>query len=442
MRTANPKRKRSAWFAFYADDYVGGTRRMTLSERGAFTDLLSHQWLEGAIPDDDDEICRLIGAFPEEWQKVKSKVLRKFVLTDAGYVNERLEKERDEREGIRKKRVDAATKRWEEQKAREAAQADANAQAKADSNGAVLLHASTATATASTTSLSSSNSKIEDASAAAALERTIEPAAAAATPSPSQEKGKDWFAIFAGIAPGLGIPEDFAAMLAADVSANDGNDATGKPVKAPGSFLKASWDRERVRTAERGSGAAQAKPAQKNGNAPGERSAWQIEGDIARLKRRIAQIEAEPGNRNSANGYTETERAHRERLEPEWFRFLVPLAEEFREKLPEDWATFQAELAEKKARLTGDNAALYEDPEVILAELAERFPKDVPTFDRWSRDFAKQPWTDPAKLTDAARAEIAQLKERVAEEQSALGKVLRNDQSHRSCDDKSNPVEP
>ena len=30
-----PKRKKSPWFAFYPEDYMGGTRLMTLAARGS-----------------------------------------------------------------------------------------------------------------------------------------------------------------------------------------------------------------------------------------------------------------------------------------------------------------------------------------------------------------------------------------------------------------------
>jgi uncharacterized protein YdaU (DUF1376 family) len=113
MSKSTPKRRRSAWFAFYPDDFSGGTRSMSLAGRGAFIELLSHQFSTGSIPPDDRTICRIIGAFPDEWDAVKVEVLAKFDTDDDGnFVNHRMQKEREEREEIRSKRVDAISKRW------------------------------------------------------------------------------------------------------------------------------------------------------------------------------------------------------------------------------------------------------------------------------------------------------------------------------------------
>lgn len=118
---SNPplKRKRSAWFAFYPDDYCGGTRTLSLAARGAFIDLLAYQFANGSIPNDDRTICRIIGAFPDEWEPIKGEVLGKFEMNESGaLINFRMEKERLEREGIREKRSESGkagnAKRWKD----------------------------------------------------------------------------------------------------------------------------------------------------------------------------------------------------------------------------------------------------------------------------------------------------------------------------------------
>ena len=108
----SPKRTRSPWFAFYPDDWTGGTRVMTLAARGAYLDLLAYQFASGPIPKDDRAICRIIGAFPDEWDTIKGEILPKFEETESGFVNRRMEKEADERSEIRSKRVEAINKRW------------------------------------------------------------------------------------------------------------------------------------------------------------------------------------------------------------------------------------------------------------------------------------------------------------------------------------------
>lgn len=107
-----PKRKRSAWFAFYPDDFAGGTRGMSLAAKGAFIDLLAYQFANGSIPLDDRTLCRIIGAFPEEWQEIRAEVLCKFEDEGGMLINRRMQKERDERNEIREKRIQAVNKRW------------------------------------------------------------------------------------------------------------------------------------------------------------------------------------------------------------------------------------------------------------------------------------------------------------------------------------------
>lgn len=112
MKRKPPKRKRSPWFAFYPDDFAGGTRGMSMAAKGAFVDLLAYQFANGSIPNDDRTISRIIGAFPDEWESVRSEVLPKFEQEGVTLVNRRMQKEREEREEIRGKRVDAINKRW------------------------------------------------------------------------------------------------------------------------------------------------------------------------------------------------------------------------------------------------------------------------------------------------------------------------------------------
>lgn len=85
---------------------------MSLAAKGAFIDMLAYQFANGSIPDDDRTICRIVGAFPDEWAAVRDEVLPKFEHEEGVFINARMQKERDEREEIRSKRVDAVNKRW------------------------------------------------------------------------------------------------------------------------------------------------------------------------------------------------------------------------------------------------------------------------------------------------------------------------------------------
>lgn len=97
------KRRKSPWFAFYVDDYSGGTRTMSLAAKGAFVDLLGYQFQNGSVPDSDKLICRILGCLPDEWAAVEEEVRAKFYGIDGALVNHRMEGERSEREGYREK---------------------------------------------------------------------------------------------------------------------------------------------------------------------------------------------------------------------------------------------------------------------------------------------------------------------------------------------------
>ena len=128
---------------------------MSLAGRGAFVELLGYQFANGSIPADDRTLCRITGSFPEEWSAVREEVLAKFELDESGnLVNLRMQKEREEREEIRSKRVDASRKgnerRWQNDPKwdrKSIPNGIANRIANGIPNGNVLRIASTATAT-------------------------------------------------------------------------------------------------------------------------------------------------------------------------------------------------------------------------------------------------------------------------------------------------------
>lgn len=105
------KRTKSPWFAFYVDDFVSGTISMSMCARGAFVSLLAYQFSNGSIPSDERTLCRITGAFPDEWAAVKAEVLPKFQSDENGNLfNVRMDKERIEREEIRQKKITAGRK--------------------------------------------------------------------------------------------------------------------------------------------------------------------------------------------------------------------------------------------------------------------------------------------------------------------------------------------
>lgn len=67
-------------FQFYTRDWLSSSavRTMGLAARGAYIDLLAIQWQDGFIPDDDQEIARMLGCTPRQWNTVRDRVLARF----------------------------------------------------------------------------------------------------------------------------------------------------------------------------------------------------------------------------------------------------------------------------------------------------------------------------------------------------------------------------
>lgn len=87
-------RQRLHHMPFFVADYIGATRHLTLAERGAYTDLLFLSWSIGTLPKDPARLALMICCTPKEFAKVWPAIRAKFVETEAGYVNERLEAHR------------------------------------------------------------------------------------------------------------------------------------------------------------------------------------------------------------------------------------------------------------------------------------------------------------------------------------------------------------
>ena len=111
-------KNKSPAFQFYPKDYLSdiNVQIMSLPERGAYINLLCHEWLEGGLPNDDD-ILSILSGLGEEWfGKSGEKIKKCFTIKSGNFINPRLEKERKNQKNRRKKRSDAGRKgnetRW------------------------------------------------------------------------------------------------------------------------------------------------------------------------------------------------------------------------------------------------------------------------------------------------------------------------------------------
>jgi uncharacterized protein YdaU (DUF1376 family) len=88
------------WFPFYAADWLTDTLGMSQFSKGMYIDLLSYQWINGSIPTDDNQLCRIAGCdhmseFNDHWHYISPKFEE---LEGGQMVNRRLVKVRQQQD--------------------------------------------------------------------------------------------------------------------------------------------------------------------------------------------------------------------------------------------------------------------------------------------------------------------------------------------------------
>jgi|GEM_PF-1985025 len=80
----------------FGDAYLADTRHLSLEEHGAYLQLLMIAWRTPncALPNDDARIARMLGVTAKKWGKLKPIVMAFWTLTDNGWEQKRLSKER------------------------------------------------------------------------------------------------------------------------------------------------------------------------------------------------------------------------------------------------------------------------------------------------------------------------------------------------------------
>ena len=99
-------------FLLYVSDFLGGTDMLTAAQVGGYIRLLCKQWDKNYLPFDKKIL--------KKWTELSNKdldiVLEKFVKNEHGYINQRLEQERQKQEQHRVSRSEAGKignkKRW------------------------------------------------------------------------------------------------------------------------------------------------------------------------------------------------------------------------------------------------------------------------------------------------------------------------------------------
>lgn len=82
------------WYPHYIRDFKAKTGHLSLAERGAYRALIDEYWEnQGPLCADERKLCRMIGAFPDEWEEVREAVLAYFEVIDGKLVHARIDEE-------------------------------------------------------------------------------------------------------------------------------------------------------------------------------------------------------------------------------------------------------------------------------------------------------------------------------------------------------------
>jgi uncharacterized protein YdaU (DUF1376 family) len=122
---------------YFGDAYMADTRHLTLEEHGAYHLLLLIAWRspECALPDDDKRIAQMLGVTSKKWAALKPVVMAFWTVTENGWEQKRLTKERRWVTEKSRKNKDAAEARWGAKSRKAKEPHHANAYANGHPNG-------------------------------------------------------------------------------------------------------------------------------------------------------------------------------------------------------------------------------------------------------------------------------------------------------------------
>jgi uncharacterized protein YdaU (DUF1376 family) len=83
------------WLPWFHGDFIKATQGWTVTERGVYFLLLGASWEMGPLPDDRRRLAGIVGAQLDEFDDAWKTVRPKFILTEQGLINRRLESHRD-----------------------------------------------------------------------------------------------------------------------------------------------------------------------------------------------------------------------------------------------------------------------------------------------------------------------------------------------------------
>lgn len=106
--------KKAPAMPLFGDAYLADTRHLSLEEHGAYLQLLLIAWRspDCTLPNDDKRLAMMLGISAKRWASIRPQVMAFWSLSDAGWQQKRLTKER---RWVAKKSEDnrsAAHTRW------------------------------------------------------------------------------------------------------------------------------------------------------------------------------------------------------------------------------------------------------------------------------------------------------------------------------------------
>jgi uncharacterized protein YdaU (DUF1376 family) len=104
------------WMPFYIGDYLASTQHLSAEQSGAYLHLLMHQWKTGPLPLDIEVLRRISRVDRDAWSSAWAMLEHFFKRTEAGYIQNRLEREKkisqEKQESTTIRAKNAAAKRW------------------------------------------------------------------------------------------------------------------------------------------------------------------------------------------------------------------------------------------------------------------------------------------------------------------------------------------
>jgi uncharacterized protein YdaU (DUF1376 family) len=76
------------WMPLYVADYRRDTAHLSTAEHGAYLLLIMHYWATGGLPDDDQQLARIVGMRPADWKRARPTLAAFF---SAGWKHKRIE---------------------------------------------------------------------------------------------------------------------------------------------------------------------------------------------------------------------------------------------------------------------------------------------------------------------------------------------------------------